>query len=663
MNNFNVFSFDVFDTCLARTYEQPSDIFYQLGLAIYPNKKNINEKHIFATNFQSERIRAERQANRMHGRKRSCHLNEIYSLLELSPQCTFSKFDIMRLELEHEERCIYGIKATKDIIDAHRKEGKRIIFISDMYLDVSFIKHQLIKHDFFQEGDGLYVSSESSLIKRTGMLFKLVLQKENIQAHEIFHTGDNLECDIIPANKMGIQTYHIKNTLIAVNEIALSKSDCTPIERRVNSIPKYIRLSNPNAYTSAELKLFSIITPAIISFTLWSLQQAADMGLDRLYFVSRNGELPYKVAKLLASRFPQIDIKFLYGSRKAWILPSMSNETQDWKYALPRKSTCSIKELLERLSFEDDEITHIASIAKQHGISVDTINKSKITLDNFLNIIDDSEINKFIFAKISNARALIMEYLDQEGLLSDDQWAIVDSGWALNCQAYLNRIIKSIFPLREAKGLYFGMVPNHLPKEITGPAVSFTDELSIFSQRGYVVENCFLFSALQSTCGYIRHNGKAIPEFSNLSHSDFEINYSNKIYSFIEEYIRTINVTELPVGLFIEQKDALAKNLALLVSKPNRELSLYLSSLKINENLKHDDTNSLPLCRALSKDDLVNQIAGFFNSKVKRPQIWLEASIFLSSYTIGALFRVLIYLNRMRYLISNHNLRRRKRNT
>lgn len=653
MNDLSVYSFDVFDTCISRTYEKPSDLFYHLGLMIAPKNTSPEKNHTFANSFLIARIDAEIKANRMHGKKRSCHIHEIYSLLTLLPQCTHSKFEIMRLELELEEQSLYAIQSTREIIDKLRASNKRIIFISDMYLDASFIKKQLIKHGFFEEGDGLYVSSESTLIKRTGMLFKLVLKNENFQADDLFHTGDNLTCDIRPANRLGIQTAHIHNTHIPFHEVIFSDSKFTPIEKRINSIPKYIRLSNPDVYMEAELRLFSIIAPAIISFTLWTLQTALKMGLNRVYFVARNGELPYKVAELFKNFFPQIEIKFLYGSRRAWLLPSISTQSPEWEFIVPKKSACSIREILERLSLAEAEISDIDSIAKSKGISIDDIEKSGIILNSFMKIIEDSVAEDLIKFRISSAKDLIIEYLNQEGLLNDDLWAIVDSGWALNCQAHLNRIVKSISPRHEVNGLYFGIAPKHLPKKVTGPAFSFTDKLSIFSQRGYVVENCFLFSALQSTCGYIRNDDKIVPELSKLTQSQFELNYSDKIYSFIEEYLKTVNSIELPLSLFSEYKDTFIENLTHLISKPDNEVAQYVSNLKINENFSHTDNNSYPLSRKLTIADLAQQVFGFFSPRVKRQQIWLEASICLSNPIIGFLFRSLIYANRVRYIISN----------
>lgn len=655
-NTYKVYSFDVYDTCISRIYEKPSDLFYQLGLLICPI--TTSSRHEFAIQFTEMRIMAEKVACRAHGRKRSCTLKEIYNLLSLPNACLYSKSTIMKLELQLEEKSTYCIETTRDIVQQLRSEGKRIIFISDMYLAASFIKQQLIKHGFFEEGDKLYVSSESSFIKRTGMLFKLAIKKEKIQAEELFHTGDNIMCDIKPAKKLGIQTTHIHKTHIQPHEIALTGEKFTPIEKRINSIPKYIRLLNPDKYNDAELKLFATILPTIISFTLWTLQKAAEMQLNRVYFVSRNGELPYKAAKLFERYFPKIEIKFLYGSRKAWLLPSMSAQSDDWKYAMPNKSTCSLREVLERLSFEEEEIADIDSTAKSIGFAIDEIAKSKIILDNLIKLIANPAVYEIFFAKINSAREFTVDYFRQEGLLSDDRWAIVDSGWELNCQAHLNRIIKSISPLSEVKGLYFGMVPSHLPEKLTGPAISYTNKLSIFSQRGYVVENCFLFSSLQSTVGYIRGNRNVTPEFSKLSHSNFEKSYSNNVYSYLCEYAKALESCELPPSLFIEHKKVFIENLARFISKPDASIAQHLTALKINEDVKHSNKNSTPLCRKLEISDLQRQVVGFFSSKIKREQLWLEASIHLSSPLIGFLFRALIIMNRARYLITNSFFRK-----
>lgn len=69
--NKKIFSFDVYDTCISRTYEKPADLFYQLGTMIAPQTKDSISLDKFSMEFASARMRAEKIACRLHGRRRS----------------------------------------------------------------------------------------------------------------------------------------------------------------------------------------------------------------------------------------------------------------------------------------------------------------------------------------------------------------------------------------------------------------------------------------------------------------------------------------------------------------------------------------------------------------------------------------------------------------
>ncbi len=48
----------------------------------------------------------------------------------------------------------------------------------------------------------------------------------------------------------------------------------------------------------------NVVGPILLGFVLWTFQQARELGLNRLYFVSRDGQILYRLAKLINERFP-----------------------------------------------------------------------------------------------------------------------------------------------------------------------------------------------------------------------------------------------------------------------------------------------------------------------------------------------------------------------
>jgi predicted HAD superfamily hydrolase len=650
MNGFKVFSFDVYDTCISRTYEKPVDLFFHLGMDICPDHTPHELRKSFATQFAKARVSAEKAACQAHGRKRSCRLHEIYSMLNFPLECPYSIFEVMDLELRLEEKCTYGIESTKNTIRKLRDDNKRIIFISDMYLDKSFIQSQLINHGFFEDGDGLYVSSESTLTKRSGQLFNLALSAENIKSYELCHSGDNLKSDIKSAEQLGIRTVHIRDTRIVNHEVIFSGSKFTPLENRVNSVSRYIRLVNPNTYSSTEQELFSTIAPGIICFSLWALKTAEKKGIKKLYFLARDGDLPYKVAKIFEKQFPSIEISFLYGSRLAWLLPSISFDDKKWEEIVaPSKAKYSFRDLLERLSYTPEEMLQLVVTLKELEIFLDEVKSHTDILAAFKKAMNHREFNQVLCLKINNARNLLMQYFQQEGLFDGHPWAIVDSGWALNSQATLNKLLRSIQFTNDVTGLYFGLIKNHIPTGETGPIYSFTTEGSIFSRRRHISESCFLFSELQSTNGYLLQGGKVIPKFSSLTQDNFSVDYANKLHRFTIEYAKLVVHLNVSPNTFLNNRSIFTKCLGSILKNPTQAIANHLSNIKINADIRHTDTHQYPLCRRLKPTDVLNFTLSIFISK--KPSImWLEGSIALSNLFIATAARTLVMLDNLRQL-------------
>ena len=53
----------------------------------------------------------------------------------------------------------------------------------------------------------MYVSSEYALTKRSGNLFKKVLELESVSPNEALHIGDNLISDYLMPKKCGMKSF------------------------------------------------------------------------------------------------------------------------------------------------------------------------------------------------------------------------------------------------------------------------------------------------------------------------------------------------------------------------------------------------------------------------------------------------------------------------
>ncbi len=654
MSDLSVYSFDIFDTCISRTYEKPSDLFYHLGLMIAPKNTSPENTHTFANSFLIARIDAEIKANRMHGKKRSCHIHEIYSLLTPLPQCTYSKFDIMRIELQLEEQCIYAIQSTKEIIDKLRVDNTRIIFISDMYLDKTFIKALLIEHGFFKEGDGLYVSSENTLTKRSGALFQHVLSVEKIQPEEILHHGDDFIADVRRPTRMGIKAQYISESHYLPFESPTPREVNRLSASRINATLKHLRLTNFHNFQKDSLSILNTITLLLTEFVLWTFIQAQKKGIHTLYFLAKDSDITYKIAKKLSIYFPLIAVKYLYGSRRAWLTPSIDLNNQAWKrLAIPNGKQSSVNDALERINFPQETIKKISQFS---GISENelTCARTKFEASELLDkIFSNNHCKDLLNEHISREREICLKYFKQEGLLDNENWAIVDTGWELNCQAALKRIISGRKTEEHTVGFYFGLANDHLPQELAGEAYGFTETGSIFSKRRVAVEHCFFASTHTSTTGYIETLNGIAPVFAKDYRSEHEVNYSKILHSFALAFADQLCDLNIPIEHLISLRNIFTQNASSLLESPKINDLTLLKGIKVSGDSRHTKETLVSIFTPLHLSDLLKIL--FLYTKKRQHEInfvWLEASVADSNTIIRLLFKIL-FLGKKKYAVSS----------
>ena len=190
-----VISFDVFDTLIIRPgLKTPSDLF--------------NLIHPEDPTFKSRRIEAEREARKLSSLE-DIKLEEIYK--ELYDDLR-ERQEAMDLEISTElSVCKANPEALKffNTVKKAGKAGKRVVIISDMYLDRPTIERILINCGFDLEGVNVYVSSEYGKTKRTSNLFREMLREEGMEGREgeVLHIGDHYISDYLNPRNVGMKSF------------------------------------------------------------------------------------------------------------------------------------------------------------------------------------------------------------------------------------------------------------------------------------------------------------------------------------------------------------------------------------------------------------------------------------------------------------------------
>jgi len=293
INKHTIISFDIFDTLLVRPYYKPKDLFFHL------------EKLHNIPGFQKERIQAERKArknNRKMKKEDSTTFDEIYK--HIKPEYVWLK----EKELSLEYNLIKARPLLKEIYDYAKQQQKKVIIISDMYLSKNFLT-DVLKKCGYDNFDKLFVSSEYKKTKNSGSLFKQAIMELNISTNDILHIGDNINCDIKSASKLGIDVFYVPKVINLLFEsdtrVGLfynqHKNDLG-VSIMLGLLATNIENTYKNYWFGFGYKYGG---PVILGFMQWFDKQVKNDNIKEVLFIGRDGYTLKKVFNLIKTSKPQ----------------------------------------------------------------------------------------------------------------------------------------------------------------------------------------------------------------------------------------------------------------------------------------------------------------------------------------------------------------------
>lgn len=466
-----VYSFDVFDTVLTRVTGSPLGIFHLMQNKL--RDTNLNVPHPLKHRFCELRLSAEKEARRYI--KLECDIADIYKTLAekhnlSSPVCNF----LIKQEIELELASVRPVPQIIEILQFLYSHNTRVIFISDTYLFKEVIQRMLIKVGAYRQGDKIYVSNEHMITKKSGRLFNYVLKEEKCLPVQMLHIGDNLRSDVISGQKIGIKCIHFQEAHLNRYEKTLLNSRwdpfvSNPISDSIAGASHLARLSfsTPSKLVKTLHSLgANLAAPILSGFVIWILQEAQKRNVKRLYFAARDGQVILEIARRVKEHIDyDIELRYLYCSRQAWVLPSVTEITEkEVNWMLMKKPILSIVNISERTGLDPQVIQ--AELKKRVGKTVNIDHNLDDDINELRNILKSPIISKMVLAGAEEQRSKIIKYFQQEGLFEDIPFGIVDLGWLGTMQDSLKRILvlSGRFNERVSYGFYFGVNPSHNEK-------------------------------------------------------------------------------------------------------------------------------------------------------------------------------------------------------
>jgi len=194
IEDHDIISFDIFDTLVMRKVYVNKDVFRIMAQRLDP---------VWGIDFFTARTEAEATLSR----EVYPYIEEIYE--DVSRRCPCLKGQEAALiadELALERELIVPRRDVVAVFDLAKQLGKMVNIVSDMYFREDTIRSIL-------DGVGitsyhkLLVSSEYNSSKPQHLFDKYLAE---IPEGRCLHIGDSWVCDIIPSEKLGIDTFRLK---------------------------------------------------------------------------------------------------------------------------------------------------------------------------------------------------------------------------------------------------------------------------------------------------------------------------------------------------------------------------------------------------------------------------------------------------------------------
>ena len=679
------YSFDVFDTCIVRTCARPADLFYLLAEELLRETGQPYSREEIGE-LAALRVSAEKRAHKtaQAAGQAEITLADIYHAFDLTGW-GFSAQQMSDAEVRLELATMRPVVPIRERIERLRRAGERVLFVSDMYLPHGVVREMLVRCGFDVPDGTLYVSNEVGATKRAGSLFRHVLATENLKARELTHCGDGVESDFLGARKVGVRTELFTATQLNRFERAmLTVPSRSPwVTSQLAGISRATRLSvsgQDEALAGSVEIASSVVAPLLVGFVSWTLQDAKAHGLERLYFVARDGQVLHKIARALR---PKLEVRYLYGSRQAWYIPAAFTVSRDeLEFVLMTGQSSAPRHNLKRVNLTPETLR---GPLLRHGFPEATWDTqlSGEAVERFWAFLEDSQVAPQIMAQAERAREAAVAYFKQEGLLRDDRWALVDVGWTLRTQGSLHKILASAGQ-PHTLGYYLGISKTRFSSRAYGQGRAYLLEeaenealapvRTLFENKG-LIDQVFTMADHGSTGRYAVKDGQVEPVLSQLPHHPKREAFLRTVHELVTRF--AAELAQSPAKDAEPELRACARLVTgMLIAGPTRAEAKALAWAPIS-----DDPNELraaPLAKPLSAGDLfgigrdvmgrvrqlrssraaqteTKTVAPLFYKDLSWGFSWLEGSVALSGPLAKLAlrgFRTLQYVNREKKVLA-----------
>jgi predicted HAD superfamily hydrolase len=606
-SSIKVISFDVFDTLLHRRLAPPEQVWVPAAKAVIKILKSHDIETTLSSCLKTRHLVTQElsKSTLKSGRDRECHIKDIFSQwLRCYLTEEIAKNEITRIyqiELEAESSVCFPVEGMRQLIRDLKAQGKRIIFISDMYLGVREISGLLSKTGFDTLLDGGYVSSDIGFNKKSGRLYEYVINKENVLPSNLLHVGDNYFSDVLSPRKLGINAIHFRDPDFENWSIRHRKL------KKLTSVnshwvgARWVEMTPPNSPFLQRAKLdtgyavgYLILGPVLVNFIHQVIQSFNQDKSELVLFPAREGFVLKEIYERLKAKLGYENLppsKYIFLSRQSTFLAS-AQEIGDREIVRGLETKPTLRKLLSKLSLEP---SRFESLATDCGFgSLDELIKEPLKNAMLTRFLSHPEFKKLHIAIRNLHLDLLYDYLKQFQFWDFARVAFVDVGWTGTIQESMSLAFSARADWPLLNGYYIALLNrSKAPRSDTAKSKfngvfynhRYTNNRTGIGRFTELFENATR-APHGTTLGYRRKdNGRVVPILSHSADASYTAEQLDRqlvaslqagIFDYTDNYTELIQFQNRPPKI---HQDFVVSLIDRLVRFPSRKEALALKKL------------------------------------------------------------------------------------
>ncbi len=339
---------------------------------------------------------------------------------------------------------------------------QRLIIISDFYMSGDKVARILAAASLPLGVDGLFLSCDCGLNKRSGRLFRHALSALQVEPGDVLHIGDNHRADVAMATEAGLRALHFTGGREGSRRrerqehfLERCRSPVTAAETIVRDLARRVR---PVGQNSRSARLFCEGIRASVIFTGFSLyidQICRRVGAERVFFFTREGIFFKRIFDRLQEVNPYdlkpISSRLLAVSRLATFFPSLREITcAELRRMWSQYADQSMRAMLGSLGLDLEEFDEYFS---RYNIDADEVIFSPWRDDRVNLLFTDQDFISRLTLHRQERQKQLKHYLQSREFGVDDESVIVDIGW----RGTIQDNIAHLLPGTGITGIYLGL--------------------------------------------------------------------------------------------------------------------------------------------------------------------------------------------------------------